>query len=79
MLGVAAADEFVGPEEEHSGQEAGVLLETGLVGKVSVELILGLVWLGHQDLSDQLLKIYANIFICSFKHLRLSNSGSVPF
>ena len=44
MLLVAPADDFVGPDEEHPGEKASVVFETGLEGVLFVDLEL-LLWL----------------------------------
>jgi hypothetical protein len=44
MLLITPADDFIGPDEEHSGQKAGVVLEAGPEGVFLIDLKL-LLWL----------------------------------
>ena len=62
MLLIASADDLVGPEEEHLGDEARVFLEAGLVGEllVDLELLLGLLLL-HKNKTIINLKYILNI------------------
>jgi hypothetical protein len=47
MFVVTPADDFVGPDEEESGENVGVLLEARLVGELAVDLELLLAALFH--------------------------------
>lgn len=72
MLIIAPPDDFVGPDEEHPGDEASVIFEARLVGVllVDLELLLRVLYLHNYK---NLLNIINNI--CTTTH-HLTHFGS---